>query len=156
MSDIVESVFVMSESAPFIDPINASVLIVEDSSHYSLVLERLLARGLGYKNITTLSNTLDAYTMIKLNPTRFSILFVDYHFPSGDNGAELIAKLRDESLLEGKIVLVITSDPSLENAKAAAAAGALGLVAKPFDAHQLKLQIEKARRSCFADSQEYF
>jgi len=146
----------MSFSAPSIDPRTASVLIVEDSSHYSLVLERLLSRGLGYKNITTFSNTLDAYTMIKVNPERFSILFIDYNFPSGDNGAELIAKLRDEGLLEGKIALVITSDPSLENAKAATAAGALGLVAKPFDAHQLKVQLEKAQRACFADSQDYF
>jgi len=139
-----------------LDPSLTSVLIVEDSSHYSLVLERLLSRGLGYNEIHVLSTTEEAYTTIKENPDRYAILFVDFNFPTGDNGAQLLAKLRDDGLLEGKIALVITSDPSLENARAATASGAMGLVAKPFDAHQLKVQLEKAKRAFFADSQDYF
>lgn len=146
----------MTNETRFNNPAELAVLIVEDSSHYSLILERLLSRGLGYKDITTLANTRDAYSLIKGDPSRFDILFVDFNFPIGDNGAELIARLREEGLLDEKIALVITSDPSLENAKAASNAGAQGLIAKPFDAHQIKLQLEKAQRSCFAEKQDYF
>jgi DNA-binding NtrC family response regulator len=139
-----------------LDPATTGVLIVEDSTHYSLVLERLLSRGLGYKEISVVASTQDAYNLLKADPGKFTILFVDYHFPTGDNGAELLSKLKDEGILKDKIALVITSDPSLENAKAATDAGAMGLVAKPFDAHQLKVQLEKAKRMFFADSQQYF
>jgi DNA-binding NtrC family response regulator len=135
---------------------SGSVLIVEDSSHYAVVLERLLTRGLGFKEVTMCADTTTAYEKIAAAPTQYRLLFVDFHYPDGDNGASFLKRLQDAGLLNGKIALIITSDPSFENAKAAQDAGAFGLVAKPFDAHQLRMQIEKAQRAFYADSIQFF
>lgn len=132
------------------------ILIIEDNVHYAKVLMRLLEGGLGYTNITAVESTTDALGLITAEPERFKVLFVDFNFPTGDTGGVFLEKLKANSLLEGKIAFLITSEPSVENIKQATAAGAAGVVAKPFDREQLVFQIERAKRMIYADSQDYF
>ena len=146
----------MVAETTFIDDPNTPILIVDDSVHYAKVLERMLAQGLGYTNVTMLENTNDALDLMRSEPHRFKVLFVDFNFPYGYNGGEFLTILSNEELLEGKIAFLITSEPSESNVRQARDAGATGVVAKPFSRDQLRVTLDTARRTIFADSLEYF
>ena len=124
-----------------------SVLIVDDSVEYTAVLSKLLKGVFGYQQVTTVSSTADAYALLKGHPGTFQLLFVDYRFPTGAPGGDFLERLSKEELLADKVAFLITSEPTVDNIKQARAAGAVGVVAKPFDREQLRLQLEKAERA---------
>ena len=146
----------MQNESLTMDERSTSILIVEDSVHYSQILTRLLVKGLGYTDVTAVPETAAAYRKVSAEPSKYNLLFVDFHFPVGENGAAFLEKLQREKLMEGRIGFIITSDPSLDLTNEAAAAGAIGVVAKPFNLDQLRQQLDRARRMLFADSVEYF
>ena len=130
-----------------ISTVDTPILIVDDNRQYTDVLSKMLSGGFGYTNITISDELEEAYEIVKQNPDKFGLLFVDYNFPSGGTGGEFLLKLQAENLLEGKIAFLITSDPTIENVNEARKAGALGVVAKPFDRYELTKQLEKAERA---------
>ena len=146
----------MSDTKKSIEPTETSVLIVDDSSQYAGVLRKILQGVFGYTDITTVDNPQDAYQLIDKDPTRFGLLFVDYNFPGGENGGDLLQKLCSANLMDSRTAFLITSEPTTENLKNAMAAGALGVVAKPFDRAELKSQLDKARLRILTDSTEGF
>ena len=133
------------------DPSNP-ILIVDDNPQYTLVLSKMLKGGMGYEEITTATSPEEGYALVAERPDRFKLLFIDFRFPGGSTGTELMRKLDSEELMRGKVVFLITSEPTPDNVKAASKAGALGVVAKPFDRSQLEKQLEKAQRSLIIDS----
>ena len=139
-----------------LEPHTTSVLIVDDSTQYAAVLTRLLSGVFGFKDITTVDNTKQAYDLVQANPERFRLMFVDYNFPDGHTGGELLARLNQSKLMQERVAFLITSEPTPENLKQATSAGALGVVAKPFDRAELKNQIDKARQRIQTDNAESF
>ena len=139
-----------------LDDHTAPILIVEDNIHYAKVLEKLLISSLGFDNITTTDNTEEAYDLIQKNSNYYKLLFVDFNFPVGDNGYSLIKKLKDNNLIEKKLIFLITSDPSYEKLKDVTSLGAVGIVGKPFNKEQIIDQLQKAGSFDYADSIEYF
>jgi DNA-binding NtrC family response regulator len=126
---------------------NVAVLIVDDSRQYSLVLQKMLTGGFGMEQVDCCDDIDSAYLLVKANPGRYQMLFVDYNFPGGRTGADFLQRLQDESLLEGKSIFMITADPTDQNFKQAQQFGAVGMVAKPFDREQLGIQLDKAFRA---------
>lgn len=135
---------------------NTSILIVDDNPQYTIVLKKILESGFGYRNIRTTDCIDRGYELIATSPQEFSLVFVDYRFPSGKTGGQLLEKLQGAGLLRDRIVFLITSEPSVDIMKQATAAGAIGVVAKPFDREELKRQLEKAERLLKSDSAESF
>ncbi len=136
------------------DP-STPVLIVDDSQDYAKMLERLLRVKCGYTNIVIKHSTSEAWELIERGQD-FSLFFVDYNFPVGENGTAFLRKLAARNLLEGRVAFLITSEPTLKNMEEASAAGAAGVVAKPFDIKQLLEQIDRAGRKLFSDSIDTF
>ena len=132
------------------------ILIVDDSVQYTQVLTKILKNVFGYTNITTVDETAEAYKLISADPERFRMMFVDFRFPSGTTGGDLLTKLNEESLMIDKVAFLITSEPTVDNVKQASAAGAMGVVAKPFDRDQLKKQLERAIRLKDAEQEGSF
>jgi DNA-binding NtrC family response regulator len=132
------------------------ILIVDDSTQYTQVLMKILKNVMGYKNITTVDETSKAYDIISSDPEKFRLIFVDFRFPSGQTGGDLLSKLALNSLMKDKVAFLITSEPTLDNVKQASAAGAFGVVAKPFDREQLVKQIDKAERVIAAEKEGSF
>jgi len=132
-----------------------SVLIVDDSVEYTAVLSKLLKGVFGYQQVTTVSSTADAYQLLKGHPGTFQLLFVDYRFPTGSTGGDFLERLSKEELLADKVAFLITSEPTVDNIKQARAAGAVGVVAKPFDREQLRLQLEKAERAIKTERESF-
>ena len=133
-----------------------SILIVDDNIQYTIVLKTILRGVFGYKTIESVEDPEEAITLLRANPQGYQLMFVDYNFPSGQTGGELLDRLQSEKLLEGKVAFLITSEPTVENQKQAVAAGALGVVAKPFDREALKQQLEKAERWVQSQQAESF
>lgn len=140
----------------FISDVNSTVLIIDDNVQYSKVLTKMLQQGFGYQNITVVHTLEEGYKLIAENPTEFKLLFIDFRFPTGGTGGDLLKRLSDERLLEAKAAFLITSEPNVDNVKMANDSGAMGVVAKPFDREQLKKQLEKAKRSILVDSNDSF
>jgi CheY-like chemotaxis protein len=129
-----------------IDNKDLPILIVDDNVQYAQLLKRILESGFGFSNVTSLPGTKEAKELIQEQPERFKMLFVDYNFPDGVSGGELLEHLSKGKLLDGKAAFLITSEPSNQNVEQASQAGALGVVVKPFNRGDLELKIAKALR----------
>ena len=137
------------------DP-NTPILIVDDNPQYAQVLTRMLEGGFGFTDITAVSDTATGLALMKASPSRFRLLFIDFRFPSGETGVELLRRLASAGLLAGKVAFLITSEPTPENLKEAVECGALGVVAKPFDRAELTRQLDKAERALQVAAAESF
>ncbi len=122
------------------------ILIVDDSSQYTVVLSKILKNAFGYKNISSVDSPEKALALIADQPEKFKMLFIDFNFPSGTTGGNLLEQLKAKDALKDKCAFLITSEPTVENVKQASNAGAVGVVAKPFDREELKKQLDKAQR----------
>jgi two-component system chemotaxis response regulator CheY len=124
-----------------------SILVVDDCPDYALVLRRILQTGMGYRSVEIFSTIDAAYDAIAKTPERFPVLFVDYHFPNGRTGAELLERLRQKNLLQDKVAFFITAEPAIQKAIEANSNGAYGVVVKPFNSDQLEKLIERVDRT---------
>ena len=147
---------IMAEQTTILSNFDTPILIVDDNVQFANLLKRILEGAFGYKNITMLEDSDAAYSLINSDPQRFKLLFVDFNFPSGNTGGELLTRLAANSLLKNKAAFLITSEPSTENVNQAKRAGAVGVVAKPFDRQELQRQLEIAERRLQVDNGEFF
>jgi DNA-binding NtrC family response regulator len=131
------------------------VLIVDDSKDYAKMLERLLKSKAGFTDVTTCFSLEDGKQIIE-GGERFALYFVDYNFPTGGKGTDFLRHLLEANCLTDAVSFLITSEPTLKNMEEATSAGAVGVVAKPFDIPQLLSQIELAKRKLFSDKIDYF
>ncbi len=146
----------MSTEPTTITAPGTSILIVDDNPQFSGLLQRILKAGFGYQDVTAVASTQAAYELITHDPERFKMLFVDYHFPEGTTGGELLQQLQSHALLGNKIAFLITSEPTPDNQKEAQRAGAKGVVAKPFDRDKIRSQLEKVERALQLEQGEHF
>ena len=122
------------------------ILIIDDSAQYTHVLIMMLESHFGFKNITTVDNIPEAYDLVRDSSTNgFDLMFVDHVFPDGETGANLLTRLANEGLLDDTLTFLVTSSPSSENFREAKAAGAIGVIAKPFNREQLQSQLGVGR-----------
>lgn len=122
------------------------ILIVDDSHQYSHVLQVMLKQYFGYQNITVLDNTSEARHILESPECAFEMFFIDFHFPDGTTGGTLLEDLGSRGILERRLAFLITSEPTPEKIKMAIEAGAVGVIAKPFDRAELQRQLVKAER----------
>ena len=140
----------MTSKESILDPEN-SVLIVDDNPQYARILRMMLERTVGFHHVVSVDSTEEGMRLLEADPGKFRLLFVDFHFPDGSTGGDLLEKLQTRGLLKDTKAFLITAEPSINNVKQAQAAGALGVVAKPFDSVELKRQLEKAERARILD-----
>lgn len=145
----------MSEIIPNLDQ-KTRILIVDDSIQFAMVLNRLLTGIFGFTAITTLSSTEDALQRLESEPAEFGLVFLDFHFPSGMSGGELLTMMSEKGLLGDKIVFLMSSDPTAEALQRVLKSGAAGVIAKPFDRDELRRQLERASRLAHADEADSF
>lgn len=126
---------------------NNRVVIVDDNKQYSMLLERLLQGAMGYLKVDVFSSLAAAKQKLEAGQFEYSLAFIDYNFPGEERGATFIKLLKDKGILNRCTAFLITSEPTADNLKEAHAAGAFGVVAKPFDRVELKKKIEAADRS---------
>lgn len=131
--------------------------MVDDNPQFSMILRRLLEGALGYKDVTVLESVDPALELLKTSPLgHFGVLFVDYNFPDGKTGLDLLEEAYRQGYTKGVAAFLVTSEPTVERMKRALAAGAYGMVAKPFNREEIRKQLEKAARDIALDASESF
>ena len=115
----------------------ANILLVEDDTTFSLILEGFLTRK-GYSVVVTH----DVKTGIKaLNQEKFDILLLDYRLPDG-NGLEVMAAAREKDLSAPAIVM--TSFNDVRTAVKAIRSGAIDYITKPVNPDELEMILSEA------------
>jgi CheY-like chemotaxis protein len=122
------------------------ILIVEDNPQFAAILNRLLAAEYNLKKTTILTSVEEARMRITATPDEFKLIFLDFNFPTGMNGGEFLEYMAENNLLEGKVVFLISSDPTAQTLHQVLKVGAAGIIAKPFDREELRRQLERAAR----------
>ena len=115
-------------------PMRRRVLVVDDEADFLATYERLLRRQ-GYDVLTAKSR---AAGLAALAGEPLHLVISDLRLPDGD-GLDVVRAARDAR--EPAPVLVVTGYPSDETRRAALAAGATTLLAKPFAAAVLLASI---------------
>ena len=111
--------------------LNASILIVDDSSVNVLLLERMLANA-GYPSVSSTTNPTEVVALYKEH--RYDLILLDLLMPEMDGFAVLEGLKAIET--EGYVpVVVLTAQPAHKNR--ALAAGARDFISKPFDQHEV-------------------
>lgn len=124
-----------------------SIIIVDDTQDYAQILSRILKRGMGYQNVESFGSMEAAFEAISNEPERFPVLFLDYHFPNGKTGTELLEKLREHDLLEGRLVFFITAEPAVQKVIEANHNGAVGVIVKPFSSQALENLLQRVEHT---------
>ena len=107
-------------------PAPPRVLLVQPNRNYLGVLARRVSEG-GYR-VATADGTQAA--MAELNRLPVDLVLADLHVPGG--GAELVTMIRDDAVLRDLPVILIAGRSDSSAAVKAFAAGADGVVLKPF------------------------
>ena len=115
-------------------PMRRRVLVVDDEADFLATYERLLRRQ-GYEVLTATSR---AAGLAALAGEPLHLVISDLRLPDGD-GLDVVRAARDAR--EPAPVIVVTGYPSDETRRAALAAGATTLLAKPFAAAVLLASI---------------
>ena len=115
-------------------PMRRRVLVVDDEADFLATYERLLRRQ-GYDVLTAKSRSAG---LAALPGEPLHLVISDLRLPDGD-GLDVVRAARDAR--EPAPVIVVTGYPSDETRRAALAAGATTLLAKPFAAAVLLASI---------------
>jgi DNA-binding NtrC family response regulator len=136
----------LHETCRMIDPTNHKILIVDDNPQYTQLLKTILTKGFGFTDVATAPDASTALTMTEAE-RGFTLFFVDYNLSLGTTGGDLLTTLSAQHKLDNASAFLITSEPTVENQREALKAGAVGVVAKPFDRERIRLHLLKAQRA---------
>ena len=122
------------------DPLDATILIVDDDPANVLLLERILQRE-GYRDIASTGDPLEFLSLCAArNP---DIVLIDLHMPVLDGIAvmERLAALSDSA--PRPPVLVLTADVTPQARERAQDAGASGFLTKPVDPREVAQRVQE-------------
>ncbi len=124
-------------------PAKTPILIVDDSAQFRRVLKMIITRGLGMGPVEEVDGPSEAIPLIREGRFEDGVIFIDQYYPGNEDGCRLIRTLRDEGLLSKLSTVLMTCEPSPRLLREARDAGAVALIAKPFD--------EGVVKNCFAE-----
>ena len=113
------------------------ILVVDDMRMILLFISETLDK-LGYKNVVTSTNGLDAYK--KLRNGDFDLLITDWKMPEM-SGLELLTKIRADEKLKNLSVIMVTASTEEDFVKKAITEGVNDYVVKPVKAEILENKI---------------
>lgn len=119
------------------------ILIVDDSAQFRRVLKMIITRGLGMGPVEEVDGPAEAIPLIREGRFDGGVMFIDQYYPGNEDGCLLIRTLRDEGLLAKVSPVLMTCEPSPRLLREARDAGAVAMIAKPFD--------EGVVKNCFAE-----
>lgn len=120
---------------------NIRILFVDDSSTTREMLESFLLQ-LGYLNIKSADDGLDALDVINQAEEEFDFIISDINMPNMD-GISLIKELRLKLDYASTPIMVLTTEFSKRMKDKGKEAGATSWIVKPFDLSLIKMGIEK-------------
>jgi len=122
------------------------VVFVDDSKTVLLTAQMALQDLINEKKLElkTFENPLEFLSEVN-NGFVYDLLITDINMPQM-NGLEMVKKLQENSNLDLKPVLVLTTETSIEKKREARKLGISGWVTKPFTPDKLKMAIKRVLR----------
>lgn len=114
---------------------------VEDEPLSRQVMELLLTRRLGYKNVTIVEDSKDFIARLEALPTPPDVVFLDIHV-TPYNGFEMLQMLREHEGYRDTIVIALTASVMNEEVEMLQEAGFDGCLAKPLDHDEFPTLLE--------------
>jgi len=108
------------------------ILYVEDDALSREVMQTLLTRGLGYKNVTVFENSVAFEAKLDNLPTVPDIIFLDIHVEPID-GFTMLNLIRQRGKYNLTRVVALTASVMNEEVKKLKDAGFNGVIAKPLN-----------------------
>jgi len=129
--------------APKIDWSHLSIAVIDDATDLRRIIRAML-RGFGTSQIGDAANGLGFLNDPATQSTRYDVLLIDDDM-APVNGIELMYRIRTHADMpcHRSIAIMIAGDASVSTIRAALAAGFHGVVAKPFSANAIRLQVER-------------
>lgn len=124
--------------------LSSRILIVDDEPANVLLLERLLEQ-LGYNNVETFTDSLEA--LPRILDSSVDLVLLDIQMPqlTGFEILEQIRETKNES--EFRPVMVLTADATAATKRKALALGAEDFLTKPFEAYEVALRVKNLLRT---------
>jgi two-component system chemotaxis response regulator CheY len=116
------------------------ILVVDDFKTVVRIIHNLL-RQAGFADVDTAADGEEA--IAKMKARKYALVISDWHMAPMD-GLELIRTAKADSDLKDTPFILISGEAAPTNLEMARGAGAVGYVAKPFDAETLRNRIERA------------
>jgi CheY-like chemotaxis protein len=105
---------------------------VEDEPMSRTVMEMLMVRGLGYKNLHIFANSADFIARLEALPAVPDLIFLDIHMQPHD-GFEMLQMLRGHEVFAKVLVVALTASVMNEEVDMLKSAGFDSGIAKPID-----------------------
>ncbi len=116
-----------------------SALIAEDDPTSRKLIEMTLAK-LGFKNVVSVEDGMEAWKAIEAAADPFSIIIADWNMPFA-TGIELLQQVRENGIQTPFVI--ITGKNSVEAAVEAKETGVTAFLAKPYTVDQLSRRIKE-------------
>lgn len=123
--------------APYYNPCDSRILLVDDSAINLNVLEDILRRA-GHCAIDSCTNPFAVRELYGQH--KHDIVLLDIHMP-GLSGIEVMAQMKEDHPDEYLPVLVLTADTAPDMRRQALDSGARDFIAKPFDKAEVLLRV---------------
>lgn len=114
----------------------ARILLIDDSSEYSLFIESIL----NDHQLTIVDTLSDAYKVLQTGRESFDLVLLDVFLPDG-NGIKSISQIKNYFNNATIPVLMLTNDDDIVSKVAALGLGADDYILKPTDAEEIKARI---------------
>ena len=111
---------------------NPSFLYVEDEALSRIVMEMLMVRGLGFKNLTIFEDSEQFMERVEALPQKPDVFFLDIHIKP-HSGFEMLTMLRQHPDYWNARVIALTASVMNEEVQMLKEAGFDGAIAKPID-----------------------
>jgi two-component system chemotaxis response regulator CheY len=119
----------------------SKALVVDDSKAIRMILAKILT-DLGYE-VREAANGREALDVMEVEKTAVKLVLADWNMPE-INGLDLLKRLRQNPELSSLVVIMVTTETSLDQMVAALEAGANEYVMKPFTKDILIEKLELA------------
>ncbi len=124
--------------------LSSRILIVDDEPANVLLLERLLEQ-LGYNNVETFTDSVEA--LPRILDSSVDLVLLDIQMPQL-SGFEILERVREgKQESEFRPVMVLTADATAATKRKALALGAEDFLTKPFEAYEVALRVKNLLRT---------
>lgn len=111
---------------------NPAFLYIEDEPFSRTIMEMILVRGLGYKNLYIFDNSAQFIERVEALPQQPDVIFLDIHLKPYD-GFEILSMLRQHPAYAATCVIAVTASVMNEEVAMLKQSGFNGAMAKPID-----------------------
>ncbi len=117
-----------------------TVLVVDDSAMMRKVVLRVLKMAeIEFETVLEAGDGVEALTILRAN--KVELIMCDINMPNM-TGLQLLQQIKEEKLAQGAPIVMVTTESSEPQVRAAILAGARGYIRKPFTVDHIKNNVK--------------